>query len=167
MTEAGVNNLSVNRLTAATNFYALGILLYQLSFKSLPSGQLDSRSIEILSFNSENHSLKPLILRLLKTDPDELIKTIGQFYEALETCHLPIPQATLPLKHDISQSTKTQSHADKETKRRLPLITSMKNSESWGLMRHRPDCCSMTSSMLMRFSGLEKTANSLAIDTLV
>ena len=80
-------------LTAATDFYALGILLYQLLDKKNPFDAEDLPLLELqkndcaLNFaHPELEHLKPLFDQLLDPDPQKRITTALQYQQAVEAC---------------------------------------------------------------------------------
>lgn len=80
-------------LTAATDFYALGILLYQLLEKKNPFDARDLAQLELqknhleLNFpHGEHKNLEPLFKQVLHPDPEQRITTAQQYQQAVEAC---------------------------------------------------------------------------------
>ncbi|MGD9170967.1 MAG: hypothetical protein PVI97_13030 [Candidatus Thiodiazotropha sp.] len=97
-------------LTPATDFYALGILLYQLIFGSVPIDKTDSKLLEEWRFAGENRDLKDFFRELLAPDPDRRIQSLDQFTEALQQCGIDLAE----LAPSVSKTTNPHHHKTKD-----------------------------------------------------
>lgn len=81
------------KLTPATDFYALGVLLYQMLFDCPAVDEADCKqmeanlqSIEQMSFDIDGKNLTPLFLRLLSPVAANRIQNLKEYYSALQQC---------------------------------------------------------------------------------
>ncbi|MEJ2456432.1 MAG: hypothetical protein P8103_20100, partial [Candidatus Thiodiazotropha sp.] len=81
--------------TPASDFYALGVLLYQLIFNPDLHDSSDAEAPEKWSFKGENRDLEPLIRQLLDRDPVYRIRNLDQFNRALRQCGVQLPVSAL------------------------------------------------------------------------
>jgi serine/threonine protein kinase len=91
-------------LTPATDFYALGVLLYELIFGPVPVNTTEDLPPEEWSFAGKNQGFEALIRQLLKADPGQRIQSLDQFTEALQQCGIDL----LEFVPDVSKTTLVQ-----------------------------------------------------------
>ncbi|MEJ2461166.1 MAG: hypothetical protein P8098_06015, partial [Candidatus Thiodiazotropha sp.] len=75
----------------ASDFYALGVLLYQLVFNPDLHDSSDADAPEKWSFKGEHRDLEPLLRQLLDSDPAYRIRNLDQFNRALRQCGVQLP----------------------------------------------------------------------------
>jgi serine/threonine protein kinase len=73
-------------LTPATDFYALGVLLYHLIFGPLTIDKTSAEPLEDWPFVGDDQDLEYFFKELLAPDPGQRIQSLDQFTEALEQC---------------------------------------------------------------------------------
>ncbi len=104
-------------LTPATDFYALGVLLYQLIFGSLPVEKTDARLFQEWPSTGDIKDLKVFFIKLLAHDPGQRIQSLNQFTEALEQCGIdllklaPTVSKTTAVQYDRANHNKTASRS--------------------------------------------------------
>ncbi len=102
-------------LTPATDFYALGVLLYQLIFGSLPVDKTDARLFQEWPSTGGIKDLKVFFIKLLAHEPGQRIQSHNQFTEALEQCGIdllklaPSVSKTSAVQYDRANHDKTAS----------------------------------------------------------
>lgn len=104
-------------LTPATDYYALGVLLYQLLFDSLP---FDADAPGVLNadpFKGEHRDLEPFFRQLLAPDAGYRIRSLDQFNAALRQCGIelsgsaPAASAAIPGQRDLLRDGERTSRA--------------------------------------------------------
>lgn len=97
-------------LTAATDFYALGILLYQLISKLQPFNadnisQLEQQksNYQIQYAHSDIESLKPFFDQILNPDPQKRITSAQQFHQLVESCGFKLRRSQRDIQPDAAQ----------------------------------------------------------------
>ncbi len=93
-------------LTPATDFHALGVLLYQLIFGFLPVDKTDATLLKEWPSAGKNKDLKVFFRKLLAPEPGHRIQNLNQFTTALEECGIDL----LELAPTISQTKSVQYH---------------------------------------------------------
>jgi serine/threonine protein kinase len=93
-------------LTPATDFYALGVLLFQLICGHAPVDTTDTKLLEEWLFIGENQDLEYFFSQLLAVDSAQRIQSLDQFTEALQQCGIDL----LELASRISKNTYVQHH---------------------------------------------------------
>jgi len=85
--------------TPATDFYALGVLLYQLIFDVARLDTDVSRPLEAWSFSDEHLDLGSFFRGLLTADASRRIRNLDQFRAALQQCGVELPETvSIPYK---------------------------------------------------------------------
>lgn len=85
-------------LTPATDYYALGVLLYQLVFDSVPADPPDSGLLEGCTFEGKHQYLESFFRQLLAIDAGDRIRNLDQFSTALRK-HVVLLHDTPPSSH--------------------------------------------------------------------
>jgi serine/threonine protein kinase len=100
-------------LTPATDFYALGVLLYHLIFGPLTVDKRGTEPLEDCPFEGDNKDLEVFFRELLAPDPSQRIQSLGQFTEVLEQCGINL----LELASTVSNTTSAHHYKanDRET----------------------------------------------------
>ncbi len=83
--------------TPASDFYALGVLLYQLIFDPALYDRSDVEATDKWSFKDEHRDLEPLIRQLIDTDPTYRIQSLDQYSRALRQCGVQLPGSAITL----------------------------------------------------------------------
>ncbi len=85
-------------LTPATDFYALGVVLYQLIFNPASLDPADAELPPAWLFSGEDRDLEPFFHQLLTADSAHRIQSFDQFRSALEQCSGETPvTASMPV----------------------------------------------------------------------
>ncbi len=86
---------AIKAATPASDFYALGVLLYQLIFKQTPEDRYSTPTPDKWSFEGEHKDLEPFIRQLIKNDPAHRIQSLDQYNRALKRCGVHLPGSAL------------------------------------------------------------------------
>jgi hypothetical protein len=108
-----------NGLTPATDFYELGILIYQLLFGLDTIDKFDSDTIEKHIIKSEHKNLAYLFKELLNRDAGQRIHSADQFTAALEHCGFVLKDKTSLDNQAISNQQNDKAIAKKAASRSI------------------------------------------------
>jgi serine/threonine protein kinase len=89
-------------LTPATDFYALGVLLYHLIFGPLTVDKTGVEPLEDWPFVGDERDLEVLFRELLAPDPGQRIQSLDQFTKVLEQCGIDLLELTPPVSNTTS-----------------------------------------------------------------
>lgn len=81
---------AVEQLTPATDYFALGVLTYQLMFDSFPFDGDTGGRLETDAFKGEHKDLEAFFWQLLAADVRDRIQSLAQFTAALQQCGVEI-----------------------------------------------------------------------------
>jgi serine/threonine protein kinase len=101
---------AIEGLTPATDFYALGVLLYQLIINPAVVDTTDTKLLEEWPSVENNQGLKELVRQLLAPDASLRIQSLDQFTAALQQCGVDILESA----PTVSKATYARRHRDND-----------------------------------------------------
>ncbi|MES9834800.1 MAG: protein kinase [Candidatus Thiodiazotropha sp. DIVDIV] len=111
-------------LTPATDFYALGVLLYQLLYGHNSYNVRDAKSLKENISKDVDRDLEYLLQHLLAKEVDKRIQNYDQFKDILQKCGVELPENEAPSTNETSdhqlKSEKLKASSSTDSKWFLP-----------------------------------------------